>query len=146
MFFSKSFGYALRGLLYVAMSDTGNGRVQLSEIAKKLAVPHHFMGKVLKRLVKGGILNSMKGPYGGFYIHERTLSTTLLELTEITGEPVIDDNCVLRFRKCNATNPCPLHRQVEILKKDWQNVLASTKVGDLLKKDQPDFLKSIAVI
>ena len=146
MIFSKSFGYALRGLLYVAMSNENSPRVQLAEIAKRLAVPRHFMGKVLKKLVKGGILNSMKGPYGGFYIHEKTLGTTLLKLTQITGDTVMNDSCILRFRKCNAENPCPLHRQVELLKKGWQNVLASTRVGDLLKKDQPDFIKSIAVI
>lgn len=146
MFFSKSFGYALRGLLYVAMSNEDRSRVQLEEIARKLAVPRHFMGKVFKKLVKGGVLNSMKGPYGGFFIHENTLGTTLLQLVEITGDTVMYDSCVLRFRKCNAENPCPLHRQIEIFKKEWQNILASTRVGDLLKKDQPDFLKSIAVI
>lgn len=146
MIFSKSFGYALRGLLYVAMFNKSNSRVQLEEMAKGLAVPRHFMGKVMKKLVKEGVLNSMKGPYGGFYIHEKTLETTLLKLTEITGETIMNDSCVLRFQKCNGTNPCPLHKQVEMLKSDWQNLLASTRVGDLLEKNQLEFIKSIAVI
>ncbi|MBI5856312.1 MAG: Rrf2 family transcriptional regulator [Sphingobacteriales bacterium] len=146
MVFSKSFGYALRGLLYVAMINETSPRVQLDEISKKLAVPRYFLGKVMKKLVKGGVLKSKKGPYGGFYIHEKTLSTTLLQLTAITGDTIMYGSCVLRFRKCNAENPCPLHRQVEFLKNEWQNVLASTNIGDLLKKNHPDFLKSIAVI
>ncbi len=147
MIFSKSFGYALRGVLYVAMSNENSPKVQLDEIAKRLATPRHFMGKVLKKLVKEGVLNSMKGPYGGFYIHEKTMGTTLLKLIQITGDmSVYDNSCVLRWRKCNSNNPCPLHNQVELLRKEWQHLLASTTVGDLLKKDQPDFIKSIAII
>lgn len=143
---SKSFGYALRGVLYVAMLNDSKEKVRLDEIAKSLSVPRHFLGKVMKGLVKEGVLKSMKGPYGGFYIHEKTLATTLLKLAIITGDVDIYDTCILRFRKCNSANPCPLHRQIEMLRKDWQKLLASTTIGELLKKDQPDFIKSIAVI
>lgn len=143
---SKSFGYALRGVLFVAMLNDSKGKVQLDEIARRLSVPRHFLGKVMKGLVKEEVLKSMKGPYGGFYIHEKTLSTTLLKLATITGDVDTYEICILRFRKCNAANPCPLHRQIELLKKDWRDLLSSTTIGDLLKKDQPDFIKSIAII
>jgi len=146
MVFSKSFGYALRGVLYVAMAEKSNAKVQLDEIADQLAVPRHFLGKVMKNLVKDGILDSLKGPYGGFCINERTLQTNLYKLVEITGEMEELSTCVLRLRQCNALHPCPMHRQVESLRRQWQQLLASTSIGDLLKKDQPDFIRSIAVI
>ena len=146
MLFSKSFGYALRGVLYVAMLNDSKPKVQLDEIARRLSVPRYFLGKVMKGLVKGEVLKSMKGPYGGFYIHEKTMETTLFKLAEITGDTEVFGSCVLRFRKCNSKSPCPLHNQVELLRNEWQHILASTTLGDLLKKDQPDFIKSIAVI
>lgn len=146
MVFSKSFGYALRGILYVAMIRENKGRVQLDEIAEELAVPRFFLGKVMKKLVKEGVLSSMKGPYGGFCINEKTMETPLFKLMEITGEVEEFDTCVLRLRKCNALNPCPMHKQIESLRSQWQILLVETSIGDLLRKGQPDFVRSIAVI
>ncbi|MCY7311451.1 MAG: Rrf2 family transcriptional regulator [Chitinophagaceae bacterium] len=146
MVFSKTFGYALRGVLYVALTNEVKPRVQLEEIAIQLSVPRHFLGKVMKKLVKEGVLISIKGPYGGFSVNETTLQIPLLRLIEITGEPEEFGSCVLRLRKCNAQNPCPMHRQIETLRRQWQSLLASTKIGDLLRKDQPDFIKSIATL
>ena len=146
MVFSKSFGYALRGVLYVAMLNGNKARVQLDEIAEQLSVPRHFLAKVMKIIVKEGVLNSMKGPYGGFYINEQTMQTSLFRLMEITGEVEELSTCVLRLRKCNALHPCPMHKQIESMRKQWRGLLSSTTVGDLLKKEQPDFIQSIAVI
>jgi len=146
MVFSKSFGYALRGVLYVAMLNGNKARVQLDEIAEQLSVPRHFLGKVMKNLVKEGVLSSMKGPYGGFYINDQTMQVHLFKLMEITGEVEELSTCVLRLRKCNALHPCPMHKQIESMRKQWRSLLSSTTVGDLLKKEQPDFIQSIAVI
>ena len=146
MMFSKSFGYALRGVLYVALMKNKKEKVQLDEIALQLGAPRYFLGKVMKNLVKENILGSLKGPYGGFYLTEKTLSTTLFRLMEATGEVEEFSNCVLHFKKCNPKNPCPMHHQIESLKIKWQDLLSSTSIGDLLNKEQPDFLHSIASI
>ena len=146
MILSKSFGYALQGVLYVASASNNNGKIQLDKIAETLTVPRYFLGKVMKRLAKEGVLNSVKGHHGGFSINEKTLHTSLLKLAELTGEMEQFDSCVLKSRICNTENPCPLHHKFEPLKKKWQTLLASTTIGDLLRKEQPDFIRSIAAI
>lgn len=146
MIFSKTFGYALRGLLYVAMLKEEKERVQLDEIADQLSVPRHFLGNVMKKLVREGVLNSMKGPYGGFCINDSTRKLTLYRLKEITGEVEDFDACILRLRKCSTANPCPMHNQVKSLREKWLHLLSSTTIDDLLKNGHPDFIKSISVI
>lgn len=146
MVFSKSFGYALRGVLYVAMAGEKKTMIQLEEVANQLTVPKHFLAKVMKNLVKEGVLSSMKGPYGGFCTNDMTLKTTLFKLVEITGEVEGLSVCVLRLRKCNSQHLCPMHKQVEVLRKQWHRLLLSTTIGDLIKKDQADFIRSIATI
>ena len=146
MIFSKSFGYALRGVLYISMTGEDKTRVQLDEIASELAIPRHFLGKVMKKLVKEGVLSSLKGPYGGFSINGKTMETSLLQLVDMTGEPEEFSSCVLRLRKCNSVNPCPMHHQIESLREQWQTLLTSTTIVDLVRKDMPDFIKSIAII
>ena len=133
MHFSKSFGYALRGVLYAAAS--GRPRVCVEEVADHLRAPRHFMGKVMKALVKNKILDSSKGPSGGFYVNEKTLDTTLLIILEITDGQKQFDACVLRFSKCDSQNPCPLHHKIQPTRTKMAEILAGTRVRDLLDED-----------
>jgi Rrf2 family protein len=83
MIFSKSFGYAIRSILYVAIMRDEKRYVQVEEIAAKLAVPRHFMGKIMKKLAKEKILISTKGPSGGFILSEHTMQMPLMDLIVI---------------------------------------------------------------
>lgn len=144
MFFSKSFGYALRGVLYVALISDENRKVQVDEIAQKLAVPKHFLAKIMNRLVKEGILYSTKGPYGGFSINGETLPSPLIRLLRITDGMEQFNTCVLKLRKCNKANPCPLHFLIEKNRDDLLKNFSQTTVADLLKQDKKIFIGSIA--
>lgn len=144
MIFSKSFGYALRGVLYVAIMRDEKRYVQVEEVASKLAVPRHFMGKIMKKLAKEKILVSTKGPSGGFIINEHTLQIPLICLIEIIDGVAIFDSCALRAKECNSLNPCPMHFQLEGLKHKLKSILSETTIGDLLEEDKLEFIKSIS--
>jgi Rrf2 family iron-sulfur cluster assembly transcriptional regulator len=144
MVFSKSFGYAVRGVLYIAFLSDEKDKVQLNEIASRLSVPRHFLAKIMKRMVKAGILSSAKGPLGGFYINENTITTRLLTLLKLTDGDEQFDVCVLQLRKCNAAHPCPLHNKIQSYKSNMQELLRSTTIGDLLKNDNSIFIRSLA--
>ena len=144
MVFSKSFGYAVRGVLYIATMNGERKRIQLDEIAEKLTIPRFFLGKIMQKMVKEGILESGKGKHGGFSINEKTLKTTLLKLVAITGDKNEPDSCVLRFRKCNKLNPCPMHQETEVLRKEWNNLLQTTTLERLLATSDSNFIRSIA--
>ncbi|MFM9911437.1 MAG: RrF2 family transcriptional regulator [Chitinophagaceae bacterium] len=146
MVFSKSFGYSISALLYIALTSKKKEKVQLKEIAAELGIPKPFLGKLMNKIAKEGVLNSIKGPKGGFSINQRTLKTPLIKLVEITGEIESSETCVLRLRKCNSKNPCPLHHQIDTIRKNYNELLSSTTIGDLIHKDQPNFIRSIASI
>jgi len=144
MFLSKSFGYALRGILYIAVMQDENRKVQIDEIATKLSVPKHFLGKIMQQIVKAGLLKSTKGPYGGFSLAAETLNTPVAKLVEITDGMEQFSICVLSFKYCNGLNPCPLHFEMENVKKNYLNVFSKNTFGDLLKDSKNDILKSLA--
>lgn len=146
MLLSKSFGYALRGVLYVALNRHRSERIQIHEIAENLSVPRHFLSKIMKQLAEEGILHSTKGPYGGFSLTEKTLSTPIIDIVRITDGTGLIHNCVLSFRKCNARNPCPLHHQMAALKEGFVNSLTGSTIGDLLDEKNPDFIKTISTV
>ena len=145
MFFSKSFGYALRGVLFISASPH-KSRVCIEELAEHLKVPRHFMGKVMKSLVKKGILSSSKGPTGGFSLNEKTLDTPLVTILETTDGPSQFNLCVLRFTACNAQNPCPLHYMLEESRKNLSDTLSGTTVRDLLKDGAEPMIRSLTSV
>jgi Rrf2 family transcriptional regulator, iron-sulfur cluster assembly transcription factor len=144
MIFSKSFGYAVRGLLYIAWKQEEKSYVQAGEIAANLAAPKHFMGKILKNLAKNGVLNSVKGPTGGFTTNSHSLDISLLEIMEITEGLLSFHNCALRLKECNTCNPCPFHTRFENVKNNLRSVLSETTITDLLKEGKVDFLESLS--
>jgi Rrf2 family protein len=146
MIFSKSFGYALRGVLYIAFRQDTSKYVQVGEIASSISVPKHFMGKILKRLAKENIVTSTKGPSGGFTINDRTLATSLLQLAEVTGDIEVLHSCVLQFKECDGSKPCPLHKQMEGMRNKLGATLANTSIGDLLNNAEQDFVGSISAL
>ncbi len=143
MFFSKTFGYALRSILYVAVLKDEGRKIQIDEIAKELSVPRHFLGKIMQDLVKAKMLKSTKGPYGGFSLNQDTLNTSLSKLLEITDGHDLFTRCVLQFRSCSEASPCPLHAEIEPVKNRFKGIFAQTMIGDLLKDDKKMFLKSL---
>lgn len=144
MLVSKSFGYAVRGVLYVTVACKEKQRIQVDEIARELAVPKHFLSKVMKKIVKHGILHSTRGPYGGFAPSDKTLSTTLSELITITNNNAHFDHCLLQLKKCNALHPCPLHHRMEAYRNTLNEIYKKTTIEDLLDCDKSDLLKSIS--
>jgi Rrf2 family protein len=107
--FSKTFGYAIRAAVYIALYGRDGKKVGLQEASQALDIPHHFLGKIMQDLVKHGIVDSIKGPNGGFYINPATLKTALSDILKITDGSVVFDQCALGIKRCNAEHPCPLH-------------------------------------
>lgn len=145
MFFTKSFGYAVRGILYVALMSDEKKRVQIGEIAERLSVPKHFLGKIMNKVVKEKILTSTKGPYGGFSINRDTMSIPLIKVLEVTDGLEQFSMCGLGLRKCDPEHPCPVHHKLEHLRADLKKALMETYINDLVIGNKPELIRNIAV-
>ena len=119
-------------------------KVQIEEIATKLAVPKHFLGKIMQQVVRAGLLKSTKGPYGGFSLAGETLTTPVIRLVEITDGLEQFSMCVLKLKYCNGLNPCPLHYEIEEVKRNYLNVFNKNTFGDLLKDSNHDSVKRLS--
>ena len=127
----------------MTLVSTTKRNVQLQEIADELSVPRHFLGKVMKRLAKNGIVDSAKGRTGGFMLNGQTLSYSLKDLIILIEGDALFRACVIGFKKCNEKNPCPLHHQVIEIRKQIINTYSETKINDLLIDDKTELLKSL---
>jgi Rrf2 family protein len=129
--FSKTFGYALRATTFVAVHGREEKRIGLQDLAEGLDMPRHFLGKVMQDLVRHGIVDSMKGPNGGFYANDRTAATPLIDILKITDGNLIFDQCALNIKRCSAEHPCPLHHDFAVCRDGMLKVLAVKTIGIL---------------
>jgi len=129
--FSKTFGYALRATAFVAINGTDGNRVALQDISQNLDIPHHFLGKIMQDLVRHGIMDSIKGPHGGFFANDSTAATPLIEILKITDGSLIFDQCALNIKRCNAEHPCPLHDDFAACRNGMLKVLAIRTIGEI---------------
>lgn len=144
MIFSKSFGYALRGILYVAVMSEENRKIPIKEIASHLSVPRHFLGKIMNKVVKKGILVSTKGPGGGFEIKTSNLNISVLSIVEAIDGLQNFHGCVLGLWNCSPQNPCPLDALLLSQKTEMLQLFSATSVGSFLKEDNAKLIASIS--
>jgi Rrf2 family transcriptional regulator, iron-sulfur cluster assembly transcription factor len=144
MFFSKSFGYAVRSILYIALAKEQQRYVQAEDVALQLNAPRHFISKILKMLAKEQVLLSVKGPNGGFRLHQQAEQMPLLKIYFLTDGAKPFEHCVLRVTRCNAANPCPMHTQMSEVKERLKTILAKTTIADLLAEEKPAIIRSIS--
>jgi len=146
MLFSKSFGYAVRSVLYIASMQKQKPYVQLEEITSKLDLPKQFVGRILKTLAKEKILVSFKGPTGGFALNKEGMQLPLLSLMEIIDGDRLE-YCVLKKSKCNPKNLCPVHHQFSKVREELTLVMTTTTIGQLVKGNNGgDFIMSLSEV
>jgi Rrf2 family protein len=129
--FSKTYGYALRAVTYVAIHGKDGAKIGLLELSKELDIPHHFLGKIMQDMVRQGIVDSLKGPTGGFFSNDSTAEIPLVDILKITDGNQVFDSCALGIRRCNAANPCPLHHEFAKCRNGMLSELSVKKVKDL---------------
>ena len=71
--FSKACEYAIRATIYIAVQSSQNLRVGLKNISKEIDSPEPFTAKILQQLSKNNIIESIKGPPGGFQIDKNDM-------------------------------------------------------------------------
>ncbi|PTX12216.1 BadM/Rrf2 family transcriptional regulator [Pontibacter mucosus] len=113
MLLSKTAEYALRAIVYVALNDAQGLKVGMKDIAKELELPMHFIGKILQDLVRKGVIASIKGPGGGFFLHRPASEISILEVVQTIDGLESFRKCGMGMKQCSDTHPCPLHDDIK---------------------------------
>ncbi len=129
--FSKTCEYAIRAVIFIARESKGDKRVSVKEISEGIDSPVHFIAKILQELSKRGIIQSLKGPTGGFFMDGTSLNHTLADVVVAIDGNKIFNGCGLGLDECSEVRPCPLHFEFKRIRKDLYALLSTTKLGEL---------------
>ncbi|WP_340075182.1 Rrf2 family transcriptional regulator [Leptobacterium sp. I13] len=132
--FSNPCKYAINAVIYLAVNSGESRKVGAKKIAKAIDVPAAFLAKLLQDLVKKGIISSIKGPNGGFYLTDNNKEMKMISIVEQIDGLSKFDECILGLKECNSERPCPVHHKIQPYKKQLYDELKNNSIGHFAEK------------
>lgn len=122
---------AIKAVIYLASKFESGEKTGIKEIAEFINASEHTVSKMLQMLVKENVINSLKGPTGGFYITAKQKNQPIINVIDaIDGKDVFNE-CGLGLSKCSATHPCPIHNDYKIIRDEFKTMCRQKKISDL---------------
>lgn len=131
--FSKKCEYGLQAILYIAtrpISET----IPAEKISQALKIPREFVSKILQDLKSSGLICSVKGKSGGFYLGKDPSEIKLINIVEALDGLEMFNSCVLGFPECTPEAPCPVHDKWGALRDQAYQMLKAETLDQLKEK------------
>lgn len=130
---SDAASIALHAMTYIAFH--GGEPATTKDIANNFGVSANHLSKVLQRLVKAGLLVSIKGPLGGFELTKQCEDVTFLEIYEaIDGK--LDNGCCLFGKKACGTDKCIMGDFLNKTNKSVKDFFGNKRLSDFCSQKQ----------
>ncbi len=130
--FSQASEYALRALTELARAE-GEQWVLTSQLAQRLAVPVHYLAKVLQVLARRGMLESQRGRQGGFRLARPAREITAWDVVQELDDTRALYGCIMGESECSDETACPLHRLWKTIRDQFLQMLQTTTLRELAK-------------
>jgi Rrf2 family protein len=130
--------YGLRCLVQVAR-ETGGGPLPISEIAMSEGLSVEYVGKLLMKLRKGGLVDSVRGKAGGYVLARPAEDITLKLVLDVLSEPIYDPGYCERFsgteETCVHVDECGIRPIWSIVNRFLANALDGVTIADLIESE-----------
>lgn len=132
MWISSTAKQAVQAVLCVAASQ-GDGLVRVGEIAAAVGCPQNYLSKTLHILARAGVLQSTRGPKGGFRLAEPAEKLTLARIVA-PFESVGELRCLMGQPGCgDGVHECAAHYRWSSVAAMVESFFNDTTIGDLLE-------------
>ncbi len=118
---------ALHGLALIVQRTPE--RISVKTMAKELYASEAHLAKIFQKLSKAGIVDSVRGPAGGFELNNSAENLTFLDIYEILEGKVELGGCPFGKINC-AFNSCIFSNRLNIISQDIYDFYKSMKLID----------------
>lgn len=123
--------YALRVMLELAQAEPGT-YLSLPVIAKKQEISEKYLESIVSVLVKGGLVEGMRGKGGGYRLNRALKDYSVGEILRLTEGSLAPVSCLEGENTCPRADKClslPVWEKLDTLINDY---LDSVSLADLL--------------
>ncbi|MDR1104826.1 MAG: Rrf2 family transcriptional regulator [Treponema sp.] len=102
--------YALRASIALAKLGKDGNPVSINSLAEEENISSVFLEQIFFKLRKAGIVNSVRGPGGGFCFALPLDKLTVKEILDAAGEDLAVTPCDKHNESCNRISGCISHK------------------------------------
>jgi Rrf2 family protein len=126
--------YTIRALLHLA-DRSGEGPVQLAEIAQAQNIPPKFLTVMLSQMIREGLVVSRRGRDGGYWLAKAPAEISYGSIVRLTRGSLGLLPCASRFahktcESCISEEKCRLHRVMLMVRDETARILDGLSLAD----------------
>ncbi len=143
MRFTSQEEYGLRCMLQLTKQEN-SGPLTIDEIAKNEALSTHYVGKLMRILLKGGLIESTRGQKGGYKLSRLAVQISVLDVLYVLDGPFFEvDHCGMKFTGidsiCVNSTECSIRALWSSVNDAVTQILGNTMLKDLIVDEKTAF-------
>jgi Rrf2 family protein len=127
--------YALRALTHLAYSyeKNNNTPVSIKDINKKEQISMRYLENIFVRLRKAGLVKSLKGEKGGFFLSMSPSEINLYQILNAAETHFTPSSCVVSTKYCKRSFFCGIRKIWLKLDEKIKEFLQETTLKDVME-------------
>jgi Rrf2 family protein len=121
--------YALRAMIHLA--DNPGGVARGSVIARQEQIPKYYLEKVIRDLMRRGLVRARRGPGGGYQLARPPETVSFRDVIEAVEGPITLNVCVDGSSVCNLQPACRMFRVWEEGQRVLLDVFSHTMLSEI---------------
>lgn len=122
---------SIKAVIYLGSQSHLDTKASIKQVAEYTNENEHTVGKLLQKLVKENIINSTKGPNGGFYITDKQKKQPVIHIIHAIDGKEVFNQCGLGLSKCSEKRPCPFHDDFKSVRDLFKKMCQEKKICEL---------------
>ena len=125
--------YGLRAMIDLA-AHYGQGSIPSADIARRQAIPEHFLDQLLITLRRASLLKSQRGPQGGHQLAKSPAQITMLDVIRALEGVTAPMDCVPQPTACQLSPGCAIRDVWNQIDAYATQLLAATTLEQLAER------------
>ncbi len=121
--------YALRAMIHLADNPAGVARG--SEIARQEHIPKYYLEKVIRDLMRRGLVRARRGPGGGYQLARPPETISFRDVIEAVEGPIALNLCVEGAPQCSLQPTCRMFRVWEEGQRMLLDIFSHTTISEI---------------
>jgi Rrf2 family iron-sulfur cluster assembly transcriptional regulator len=126
--------FAVTAMIDLAMRD-GEGPITLAAISERQKISLSYLEQLFGKLRRHGLVESVRGPGGGYCMAKRTDEVAIVEIIQAVDEPMDATQCGGR-ENCRDEERCMTHELWSNLNARIFEYLSSVRLSQLVERQR----------
>ncbi|MGH7864474.1 MAG: RrF2 family transcriptional regulator [Candidatus Binataceae bacterium] len=127
--------YALRAMIYLA--DRPDAVERGAEIARHEQIPKYYLEKVIRDLMRRGLVHARRGPGGGYQLARAAATISFRDIIEAVEGPITLNVCTDGSSSCALQPTCRMFRVWEKGQQILLEMFSDTTLGEIARSTPP---------